>query len=241
MLLLGLAAVGLAAAAYGTWAFGHPGRGPLPLAPWPAALLGVLGGFVVMTVPPVASAIGGAGRRFGPLAFAAGVPDLAIAWTYVAALVAPSLIDADSRLLAALLGAEILAAYSTIMLVSLAETALNRPLRPPARLAMAGVLVLTLGFAAWLTAWAGSWVPLGSYVALVAKRVGLGLVEPGRTPASLTEHQIMRCVLPLVVLFFIGVPLFLYSRSLQSLLLLGALSFSFMAMLEMTLHARGRL
>jgi hypothetical protein len=238
--LFGVVAAGLCIAAYGTWALQNPGEGPLPLSPGPALALVLLGFLLLAAMLLVVNARAEPGdrRRYGAWAFAAGLPDIVIAWSYIAALVAPALIDARPELMAAMLAVEFFAAYTTIMLVSLSETGPRREGHAARLAAKAGVIAVTLAFVIAGSVRVGSWVPVAGYVALAGKRILMGLLEPERTAQSLSEHQYHRCMLPLCVLCFIGVPLFFVTKSVDALLLLGVLNFAFMALLEMALHAK---
>jgi hypothetical protein len=238
-LLFGTLAAGLAIAAYGTWALQRPGLGPLPLAPVQALAL-VLLGFSLLPAALLAVNARGAEehrRRYGFWALAAGLPDLVIAWTYIAVLVAPELLDARSKVMAAMLVVEFLASYTTITIAGLLQAEKEGRPHRLGKAPMLVVLAVTLPFVGYAGTWADSWLPVAGYFALAGKRILLGLLEPARTAASLPDHQIMRCAVPLSVLFFIGVPLFLFSKSLEMLLFLGILNFAFMALLEMALQA----
>src|SRR5688572_21464823 len=121
-LLFAIVAASLAAVAYGTWALQNADAGPLPLSGSEAAALMLLGFLLLpaMLLGFNVNADAEHRRRYGVFAFAAGLPDLAIAWTFVAALVTPLLIDTRRDVMAALFVVECIASYTTIMLVSLA-------------------------------------------------------------------------------------------------------------------------
>jgi hypothetical protein len=213
------------------------GRSPLPWLPevGPAFLI-FLGGLVLLAIPIVLYAWTNPGNvhRIGARQLLYGVPDLLIAWTYVAAFAAPVLIQDSPRVMFYLLPVEAMAAYTAFAVAGLGEV---RHKSSGAYFLILGlVLTLTLAFVGLLSREAGSSMLFVGYAALTAKRLILDWLDPDTdtiTPGTPRERHIGRCAMTVGLFVLIGLPVYYFlGRDMHIALLLGVFYFVVMAWLE---------
>ena len=168
----------------------------------------------------------------------AALPDLALAWCYVAAVMAPDLIRDSPRVLFYLLPVEGMAAYTAFFLSGLHEF---RQKSLGAYLAILGaILVGSLSFVGYLSSQAGSYALFIGFAALIGKRLVLDRTGPV-TPGSPEEYRLARCAFTLVLFLFIGLPAWLYFKDATLILVLAVFYFVFMGWMEtIWLTHRGR-
>lgn len=197
-----------------------------------------LGGLVLLAIPTMLNVWirPEDRRRIGARQVLAGLPDLSIAWTYVAALAAPALIGSGTaELLEYMLGVEVIAAYTAVMVAALRESIVEKP--GEFRLLFPALIVCSLVIVGAMSFKAGSFLLFLGYVILTAKRFAADRFDPERTAGSVKAHQRNRCMATLCMFCFIGLPLFILFEDSGIVLVLGAFYFVAMALLEMLMSA----